>query len=358
MYISVQLSLIAIFLNLDLDFLCAGRTAPCHSWSNPVERIMAILNLGMQCVGLMRQEMPEELEKEAKKCNSMADLQRIAQNKPELVAASSDSISPVKILLSDVFHRLELKSKKFQVVSSATPAEIDDFWTAVLSIDDASDMYTKKTVADSPQLKNFLDHCCRIRLYSFGIKKSGSPTCSICKPVRLPPDVFATLHHLLDPILGSEGHFLPFQDVFGTSISEKYRPSLIRKKSAVTPLLQHAKNANVLLQCDECGKWRLVYSLKKLTTVQHNQLMATLEGMSFSCGAPLEDLDLPDGLPVVFVKELSCSDPTEKLHYSVGHEAICYYCGTEQEMIEEETDVYYPVCCACSGCEKVKKYGK
>ena len=101
-----------------------------------------------------------------------------------------------------------------------------------------------------------------------------------------------------------------------------------------------------------------MYSLKKLTTVQHNQLMATLEGMSFSCGAPLEDLDLPDGLPVVFVKELSCSDPMEKLHYSVGHEAICYYCGTEQEIIEEETDVYYPACCACSGREKVKKCGK
>ena len=42
----------------------------------------------------------------------------------------------------------------------------------------------------------------------------------------------------------------------------------------------------------------------------------------------------------------------------VKNEAICYYCGTEHEMIEEETDVYYPVCCACSGCEKVKKYGK
>ena len=35
-YVSVQLSLIAIFLNFDLDFLCAGRTAPCHSWCNPV----------------------------------------------------------------------------------------------------------------------------------------------------------------------------------------------------------------------------------------------------------------------------------------------------------------------------------
>ena len=29
-----------------------------------------------------------------------------------------------------------------------------------------------------------------------------------------------------------------------------------------------------------------------------------------------------------------------------------------RKMIEEETDVYYPVCCACSGRETVKKYGK
>ena len=53
-YASVQVSLIALFLKLDLDFLCAARTAPSHSWRNPVERIMSTLNLGLQCVGLMR----------------------------------------------------------------------------------------------------------------------------------------------------------------------------------------------------------------------------------------------------------------------------------------------------------------
>ena len=119
----------------------------------------------------------------------------------------------------------------------------------------------------------------------------------------------------------------------------------------VTPFLQHAKNANILLQCDECEKWRLVYSLKKLTIVQRNQLMVALDGMSFSCGAPVETLDLPDGLPVVFVRGLSCSDPTEKLYYSVGHEAICYYCGAEQ-IIEEVSDIHSPLVL-----EKVK-YGK
>ena len=61
--VSVQLSLIAIFLNLDLNFICAGYKASCHSWCNPVERVMAILKFAIQCVGLMRQQMPEELER-------------------------------------------------------------------------------------------------------------------------------------------------------------------------------------------------------------------------------------------------------------------------------------------------------
>ncbi len=45
-HVSVQLSLICLFLKLDLAYLCAGRTAPYHSWRNPVERIMYF---GLQC---------------------------------------------------------------------------------------------------------------------------------------------------------------------------------------------------------------------------------------------------------------------------------------------------------------------
>ena len=61
-FLSVQLSLIACFLRLDLDFLCVCRTAPFHSWRNPVERIMSVLNLGMQSIGLMRKEMDDSYE--------------------------------------------------------------------------------------------------------------------------------------------------------------------------------------------------------------------------------------------------------------------------------------------------------
>ena len=65
-FFSVQLSLIALFLNLNLDLLVVGRTAPHHSWRNPVERIMSVINLGLQCVGMMRKEGSTDFEKAIK----------------------------------------------------------------------------------------------------------------------------------------------------------------------------------------------------------------------------------------------------------------------------------------------------
>ena len=72
------------------------------------------------------------LEKEISKCNNLGALRKIARSKPNFAECIADSLSPVKNVLSDVFRRLELKSKKLHVFPSATPSEIDDFWTPVL----------------------------------------------------------------------------------------------------------------------------------------------------------------------------------------------------------------------------------
>ena len=50
-YTSVKLALIAL-LELNLDYLIAERTASYHSFRNPAERVMSVLNLGLQSVGL------------------------------------------------------------------------------------------------------------------------------------------------------------------------------------------------------------------------------------------------------------------------------------------------------------------
>ena len=46
--ISVQISLICLFLRLDLDYLIAMRKWPTQIWVNPAERVMCILNYALQ----------------------------------------------------------------------------------------------------------------------------------------------------------------------------------------------------------------------------------------------------------------------------------------------------------------------
>ena len=45
-----------------MDMLVALHTAPSNSWANPVERVMSIVNIGLQGVGLMRWKMSDDFE--------------------------------------------------------------------------------------------------------------------------------------------------------------------------------------------------------------------------------------------------------------------------------------------------------
>jgi len=96
--VSAQLPLIALFLQLDLDFLCIVRTAPSHSWRNPIERVMATLNLGMQCIGLMRDKMDETFEEESAECNGLTTLRERAKRVSGFKDAVLDSIAHLKCL--------------------------------------------------------------------------------------------------------------------------------------------------------------------------------------------------------------------------------------------------------------------
>ena len=131
-YVSTQLSLIALFINFNLDYLCAARTAPHHSWRNPVERMMSILNLGFQSIGLMRSEMSETAEAALKNCNSVALLRKAGQQYKEEI---SKSVQSTVSLLTDVICRLELKGKKFKVYESCSDEEIQTFWEVLQLIE-------------------------------------------------------------------------------------------------------------------------------------------------------------------------------------------------------------------------------
>ena len=88
---SSDLSLVALFSNLDLDLL-VGRTASNHSWRNPVERIISVINLGLQCVGIMRQGS-SEFKKAIKNANN---LNAVIQVKPSKLQAFFDHCCQIR----------------------------------------------------------------------------------------------------------------------------------------------------------------------------------------------------------------------------------------------------------------------
>ena len=47
--------------------------------------------------------------------------------------------------------------------------------------------------------------------------------------------------------------------------------------------VQHAKNSGMMLCCNECGMWRLIYASQKLKAQEKQLLEHALGGLCFSC---------------------------------------------------------------------------
>ena len=52
----------------------------------------------------------------------------------------------------------------------------------------------------------------------------------------------------------------------------------------LSPSVQHAKNTSMMLQCEECDKWCLVFAKKKLPKRQKASLQYLFDSISYSCG--------------------------------------------------------------------------
>ena len=113
------------------------------------------------------------------------------------------------------------------------------------------------------------------------------------------------------------------------------------------------KNAQLMVQCEECIMW-LVYSKNKLSVAKRHQLQQLLNDHSFSCGARLQDLHRGDEfmLKDVEIRDHACGDTIETLYYSAGFEPVCVYCGCDQPFTSPEQ---YTQCEACSHNPPVKK---
>ena len=143
-YLSVQLSYIAIYLALDLDMLVAVRTPPMASWKNPPERIMSILNLALQCVGIMRASMADEFESKIKSANTLKLLRAKAESDKNLAEAMHDSIESVKVLLTQLFQRLKLKDENVSVFPPASTEQQESLWNMLVAFGDPLDVDKKQ----------------------------------------------------------------------------------------------------------------------------------------------------------------------------------------------------------------------
>ena len=141
--------------------------------------------------------------------------------------------------------------------------------------------YVKANI-DEHKISEFFQHCCRMGHYTFEVLKCGKETCKLCKPVHLPRGVFDAIKHLPFPVSGDDGHYRPFSEVVGMETSEEHRPSLKKAPKAKAKSLpfyasvQHVKNTLLMLQCEECNMWRLVYSKYKFSMAQRRKLQQLL----------------------------------------------------------------------------------
>ena len=86
-FMSVKLSLIAYFLKHDKDVLIAVRTPPYNSWKDPAERVMSILNIGLNSVGLTRGGADEDVEDLLASRKNMKEIRALGEDKPHVQEA-------------------------------------------------------------------------------------------------------------------------------------------------------------------------------------------------------------------------------------------------------------------------------
>ncbi|CAG2208657.1 unnamed protein product [Mytilus edulis] len=386
---SVQCAAICIFKELNLDMLILARCAPGHSWRNPAERIMSLLNLGLQNCALERERSDDATEKLLKRCGSMADIRTEAEKKPELKGAYKESVEPVQSLIRNRFSRLKLKDQPVSVSDPMTDIEIDTLQRHLRELFPELDLKKLvKTHTDKVQsYQTWKENHCRERQYLFQIRKCQNPVC--CIPSILSDEA---LYWLPDPVLcDDKEHFKPYEEVNGTDTSESDRPTFkvvnkapsktkkakrsveaeindqtqdddaddIQEVTTCTEDNYHAsiftsQNARGVVKCVECLKSRVYYSKTRLTERHQTLIALNISEYDYSCGAELADPNQSVLKNVFFRPGLTCAVAVELSYYGsgLGQPDICCFCASEgAEVSAELRKKYKTVLPICENCE-------
>lgn len=118
----------------DFDFLAAVRTAPYHSWSNPAERMMSIINLGLQGVALKRSDMSFDSEQIFKNLGTMEEIRNAALYNQTLNGELKIAIKDTQEILRNRTTQLKLHDQRFKCINPATHEGINSLFDVSILI--------------------------------------------------------------------------------------------------------------------------------------------------------------------------------------------------------------------------------
>ncbi len=189
---------------------------------NPAERVMRLLDLGLQNCATERYSAAEPMEKILKSCNSMADIRKKAEKHDVLRDAWDASLHSVKNIIGDRFSKLVLKTQPVSNVTPVTDGDIDIIQRHMRELFPDLDpkklqkMHTKKSKA----YNDFVATHCRLRHYTFQVRRCSDGNCCL--------QTDKSFSWLPDPVLQNDEHYLDFHSVRGET--EEILPSWEKKR--------------------------------------------------------------------------------------------------------------------------------
>ena len=339
-FLQVQLATIGLFFVNDLDEVVIARTAAGCSFRNPVERCHCVANLGLQGVGLMRDQMPPDMERIMSTCSSNADIRNKCDGNAKFEHAVIDSVEPMIKCLEEVLMRLSLKEKPFKIYKAALDDEIERYKKTV-----ADKFETMPSSSDDPIVKDFYEKHCIKRTYFFQVKKCDDVQCPFHQPIT----TGNRIDDFPDPIPYDDNGVERYKE--GTDNEEKFLPSMLQDASKrphnipFAPTGQTAKAGGLTIRCVECKKTRVIHSKLKLKTGESEKLKRALSGLQYICGSTFNEFDSEkdDGiLKKTFVREnLSCSTGIELTYYSATiYPDVCIHCGSKRNLVPNNVAVF------------------
>ena len=149
-------------------------------------------------------------------------------------------------LISNRFSQLKYSGNSIQIEAPADQDEHEssfvDLFSSIFPVEDEvveqSFAYiSDDTITTLQVLKDFMAKHCDAKRYSFQIRKCTEETCAYCSinPLRMPNEVFNSLHFLPYPLLDpSSQKYKPFDQIYGKETTDTNRPSLTSKPGKPT----------------------------------------------------------------------------------------------------------------------------